>query len=227
MGLLDISRDTKTINYVHICFKEVEEAKIVSSLRAFWNERKDLCTYNLHNLPYSVDLPKNSPNAHCLGSYGERDKVNQEKFHIFIKPLNGSSFIFWVKGLDLVANLKKKIEKQLGYHANIQHLLFEGTQLQDPTQLQNYCISRSPTISLNPRLGGGAQGSKNLGGSISYNDVVQGKGSKPLDPPQYNPRPYIVEQMKQVLAMEVNLPEANHLFSALQSSTVICRFNGF
>lgn len=38
--------------------------------------------------------------------------------------------------------------------------------------------------------------------------------------------PYIIKQIKQVLAMEVNLLEVNYLSSALQSKVVICCFNG-
>lgn len=62
--------------------------------------------------------------------------------------------------------------------------------------MKDYHISRSSTIILNLRLHGGVHESRNFGGFVSYNDVVQGKGSKLVDLPQYKSRPYIVEQME-------------------------------
>ena len=75
-------------------------------------------------------------------------------------------------------------------------LFCEEKMLHDYSQMKDYHIFRSPAINLNMTLHGGAHESKNLGGFVSYNDVVQGKGSKLVDLPQYKPRPYIVEQME-------------------------------
>ena len=71
--------------------------------------------------------------------------------------------------------------------------------------MRDHHISQNSTILLNLRLHGGAPRSRNLGGYVFNMDVVQGNGSKIVDLPQYNQIPYVVEQMKQVHAMEINL----------------------
>ena len=50
--------------------------------------------------------------------------MEEEIYHIFLRTLNGKTSIFWIKGSNLMANLKQTIQKSLDIYANAQILLF-------------------------------------------------------------------------------------------------------
>lgn len=127
----------------------------------------------------------------------------------------------------------------MGILANLQILIHEDRSLQDVIQLKDYNIDRNATIIINLRLRGGAprmsnpygstSSARNPKGPASFKDVVKGKVATTYrqSPNLSILAPYLVEQMEKAPDMSVNLSEVSGLFIALQTTNLICRFNGF
>ena len=63
----------------------------------------------------------------------------------------------------------------------------------------------------------------------SYKNVLQGKNvaTTTTAPVESTPNPYIVEQQKIVLELNIDTPEIDEHRSTFESKAIICRFNYF
>ena len=127
-----------------------------------------------------------------------------------------------------IKELNYEIQAHTGIIASLQSLLYVGKIMQDNYTIQNYGIVTNLAITLNLKLRGGFSGYCSKG-KASFKDVVKQKGeanTKP-SPTPYLPRPYIVEQKSQILALTVYMPEVNELCAEFYTKAVIYKFNGF
>jgi len=95
----------------------------------------------------------------------------------------------------------------MGIPADLQNLIFLGKFLQDDHKMKDYGIKHDSTVILNMRLLGGCPDSSSKG-VLSFKDAIKGRrgSEKPPDILPNLPKPYIVEQMNQVLALTINPP---------------------
>jgi hypothetical protein len=127
----------------------------------------------------------------------------------------------------LVRDLKREIHNRSSIPMESQSLIYVGRSMKDDQQLQDYGVDRNSTIIINLRLRGGLPGP--IHGSTSFKDALKGKfvASGKSEQTLNIPGPYIVEQIKQILAMTIDLAESTNLRTTYQSQAIICRFNGF
>lgn len=138
-------------------------------------------------------------------------------FQIFMKTLDDKSKIFWVKALDEVIDLKKKMNTTTSIPATRQRLIFSGKSLQEGNLLKDYQIQRNSSIVLNLRLKGGYAGvststrptQNKIPGQMtgantfkigtpnkpSYINILQGKNKEATltEQTKNSPKPYIME----------------------------------
>lgn len=175
-----------------------------------------------------------------------RQHVTSTCFQIFIKPPVGKTSLVWVHVQSTIMQLKQKIWALMGYPVQIQHLVSGRRSLQDSRTLKNYDISPETTIALNLRLRGGAlpQGHPSSSGGdkgkniasqhqpkegSSYKNILQGNRDpgSPLDQGGYTPRPYIVDQLGQTLALNFDSTGLKEFVKSYETQALICRFNNF
>ena len=67
---------------------------------------------------------------------------------IFVKLLNGDSVALEVKPLDLIEEIKKRLEEATGIEAQQQQFSFGAILLEDGRSLSDYSIQHESTINL-------------------------------------------------------------------------------
>ena len=67
---------------------------------------------------------------------------------IFVKLLNGHSVALEVKPLDLIEEIKKRLEEATGIEAQQQQFSFGAILLEDGRSLSDYSIQHESTINL-------------------------------------------------------------------------------
>jgi hypothetical protein len=74
---------------------------------------------------------------------------------VFIKSMDGKTFIFEVQPTDTIESLKAKIQDREGLEPNRQRLLYVGKPLEDNRTFEDYQIQKEATIHLVTTLPGG------------------------------------------------------------------------
>ena len=173
-------------------------------------------------------------------------QVTTTHFQIFIKTLEGKSCLAWVHAGSTIMQLKQQIWALTRYPVQTQHLVSGRWSLQDSRTLGSYEISQKETIVLNLRLRGGAmpQGQPSFSGGdkgkkttpqhqpkggASYKNILQGNrdSGSSLDQGGYIPRPYIVDQLGETPALNIDFSGIDVFVKDYESQALICRFNSF
>ena len=66
---------------------------------------------------------------------------------IFVKGRNGKSFVLWMKSLDMVDDIKRKIELKDGIPVKEQRLVFNGQEMLGEGSLSDYHVRKNNTLS--------------------------------------------------------------------------------
>lgn len=99
--------------------------------------------------------------------------------------------------------------------------------MKNDQQLQDYTVDWNSTIIINLKLQGGSPGP--IHGSTFFKDALKGKSVALC---KYEETlnilgPYIMEQIKQIPTMTIDLVESTNFCTTYQSEEIICRYNGF
>lgn len=152
----------------------------------------------------------------------------------------------WVHAKSSILQLKQQIWVLMGYPVQIQHLVSGRYSLQDNRTLKNYDISPETTIVLNlrlrggvvpqghPRSTGGDKGKRTTfqqppKGGLSYKNILQSNREAGSSPDQggHSPRPYIVDQLGQTPALNIDSSGLDDYVKSYETQALICRFNYF
>jgi len=209
-------------------------------LKAEKHRRQDLEEYtHLAHLEISKDTGSGKAQSQ------RRHQVTKHRFQIFIKTPEMKTLLVWVNADSSVLQLKQQICALIGYPEQIQHLASGRRSLQDNRTLGSYEISPGETIVLNLRLRGGApsqgQPTSSRGGkgktvpqqktkgAPSYKNILQGNKGSGSSPDQggYTPRPYIVDQLEQTPAFNIDFAGPDDYVQSYETQALICHFNSF
>lgn len=94
------------------------------------------------NLPGTHQTLSTMPEKNPIGDY-TRNTVNEVcsvRFHIFIKPPMGNSFLIWAQDTDGVVKMKQNISLSYGYPCHLQYLIYSGMSLQDSFSTKDFFI---------------------------------------------------------------------------------------
>ena len=75
-------------------------------------------------------------------------------FHIFIKTMNGQTFMLDVGSAYTVKMLKEDFQEKSGYTTNEQKLVFNGAEVEDGRTMSSYNIQKESTLHLILKLQG-------------------------------------------------------------------------